>query len=78
MGAAPDHGPEKRDPEGSLAIWDRLSALGADHCGGGGDREAQDQQDGRGDAIKEAFEICERHDTHLSSLNPGGAGGFVI
>lgn len=59
------YGATKRAPEGALAIKDRLFALRADHYGGGGDGEAQDQQDGGGDTVEEAFEVSERHDTHL-------------
>lgn len=78
MTLAGGNGATKRAPEGALAIRDRLSLLGADHCGGGGDGEAQDQEDGGGDAVEEAFEVYERHDTHLVSLNPRGGGAFVI
>ena len=68
----------KRAPGGALAIKDRLLVLDADYCGGGGDGEAQDQQEGGGDTVEEAFEVCEGHDTHLVSLNPRGGGAFVI
>lgn len=67
----PTRGPCPVSPE-----WGASEADGGDGCG---DPEAK-RYDRNGDnAIEQPFELretCERHDTHLISLNPGGAGTF--
>ena len=58
------------------------SVLGeADRDGGGGDGGAQHQQEHGGQTVEQPFEVGERrerHDTHLSVGNHGGAGAFLF
>ena len=41
-------------------------------------REAEEQQEDRSEAIEIAFELRERHDTHLSVGCPGEAELFLL
>src|ERR1044071_8894567 len=57
---APRGAPLQRRTRGGEVLDD------ADDRGEGrGDRQAQRQQQGRGDLIEQTFEASERHDTHL-------------
>lgn len=70
--------PQKRGPSGAPSMLRSCGALDPERRRANGRREAEEQQEGRSQTVEDAFELDERHDTHLSVGTPGERGVFLI